>query len=110
MSTEPPISSETTTYNTEQPVNRNENSISKIQGNIIIGLLVIAIGLALWSDFKPSMKWEYKIESVPDSTFESGMSALGDEGWELVFARRASSGEGSSAVFSYEMVFKRPKR
>ena len=34
------------------------------------------------------------------------MSKLGDEGWELVFARRAS---GSDEKMSYEMIFKRAK-
>ncbi len=110
MSVEQLSSPETNTSYNESFVNHGENLMSKLQGNIIIGLLVIATLLGLWSNLKPSPKWEYKIEAVPDVAFESGMTTLGDEGWEAVSARRASSGEGKSAVFSYEIIFKRPKR
>jgi hypothetical protein len=51
-------------------------------------------------------KWEYKCESVPDTSFERGMNALGEDGWEVVAARRA---KGSDDDMSYEMVLKRPK-
>jgi len=53
-----------------------------------------------------SQQWEYKIEAVPDLTWDEGMSKIGNEGWELVFARRAN---GSDERMSYEMIFKRPK-
>ncbi|WP_375453090.1 hypothetical protein [uncultured Nostoc sp.] len=39
------------------------------------------------------MQYEYRIESFEDITFDTGISKLGDEGWELVFARRALTGE-----------------
>ncbi|MBT9585164.1 hypothetical protein IV102_17605 [bacterium] len=38
-------------------------------------------------------KWEYTIESVADLEFEAGMRKLGEEGWEIVFARRASGSD-----------------
>lgn len=53
-----------------------------------------------------SQQWEYKIESVPDLSWDEGMVKIGNEGWELVFARRAN---GSDERMSYEMIFKRPK-
>jgi len=53
-----------------------------------------------------SQQWEYKIESVPDLSWDEGMSKLGNEGWELLFARRAN---GSDDKMSYEMIFERPK-
>lgn len=53
-----------------------------------------------------AQQWEYKIESVPDLTWDEGMNKLGSEGWELLFARRAN---GSDEKMSYEMIFKRPK-
>ncbi len=34
------------------------------------------------------------------------MAKIGNDGWELVFARRAN---GSDERMSYEMIFKRPK-
>ncbi len=51
-------------------------------------------------------KWEYKCESVSDASFSSEMNTLGDEGWEVVAARRA---QGSDEVMKYEMILKRPK-
>ena len=53
-----------------------------------------------------AQQWEYKIESVPDLTWDEGMNKLGSEGWELLFPRRAN---GSDEKMSYEMIFKRPK-
>lgn len=53
-----------------------------------------------------SQEWEYKIESVPDLSWDEGMAKIGNDGWELVFARRAN---GSDERMSYEMIFKRPK-
>ena len=53
-----------------------------------------------------AQQWEYKIESVPNLTWDEGMNKLGNDGWELLFARRAN---GSDEKMSYEMIFKRPK-
>lgn len=110
MSLEQSPLSEANNFYSEPATNRGEGLMSKLQGNIIIALLAIAVILGLWTNLKPSPKWEYKIEAVPDLSFESSMTTLGDDGWELISARRASSGEGKSAVFSYEIIFKRPKR
>lgn len=73
--------------------------------------VIISVMIAFWSCTQPQpqkdIKWEYKITSVPDSKFTEDMNKLGDEGWELVFARRA---RGMGDEFSYEMIFKRPKK
>jgi hypothetical protein len=53
-------------------------------------------------------KWEYKIASLSDATFDAEVNLLGTEGWELVFARRARDGEGAAESVAYEMVFRRP--
>ena len=81
------------------------------QLNILILLIVLFFGFFAWSSLSSkakTVKWEYTIESIPDLEFESGMNKLGKQGWELVFARRAS-GETKSE-FSYEMIFKRPAK
>lgn len=62
-----------------------------------------------WNTFRVE-KWEYKIEAVNDLTFTADIDKLGAEGWELVFARRASAGAldtGTKPEFSYEMIFKK---
>jgi len=52
-------------------------------------------------------RWEYKLESPPDFIFEERMAKYGRDGWELVSARRATSGIAESGSASYEMIFKR---
>jgi hypothetical protein len=82
------------------------------QVSLIIFLLTVCTLLLAWNTFKPAQKWEYKIEAVPDIGFETRINNLGNEGWELVFARRASTGKelGDKTEFSYEMIFKRPAK
>lgn len=69
---------------------------------IAVAIVVLALGLTGCTE----TKWEYKIDSISDGTFKDQMEKIGEDGWELVFARRAlSDGRGI-----YEMIFKRPKK
>lgn len=52
-------------------------------------------------------RWEYMILSVPDEMFTQQLDRLGANGWEMVFARRASDGNTTHSTMSYEMIFKR---
>lgn len=49
-------------------------------------------------------EWEYKIAQPLDSLIESDLSDLGEEGWELVTARRAV---GKYTGANYECILKR---
>jgi hypothetical protein len=73
---------------------------------VIVSITIAFLGCTQAQPPK-DIKWEYKITSIPDANFTQDINKLGDEGWELVFARRASGGGGE---FSYEMIFKRPKK
>jgi len=84
-------------------------SISHNQGAIIIVLILVAIGAPFFGEFKKPPQWEYTIDSPSDERLGDEMAKMGDDGWELVFARRAVSGTGDFAVSNYEMIFKRPK-
>ena len=89
---------------------RPTSAISQLQGRVMIGLLaglLIAQIFGLTSTRTSTTEWEYAIESPSDSTFQLALDRLGGEGWELVFARRATSEFGSP---SYEMILKRPKK
>ncbi len=94
---------------------------SKTQGDLIMVLLMLLLAVSAYSAFGPvrtkaAIPWEYRIEAVPDESFAERTSSLGAQGWELVFARRATTSSVASVsreeepVFAYEMIFKRPRR
>jgi len=87
-----------------------ESHMSSTQANWVIVLLVVLIGLSgfntLGARLGVASGWEYRLDSPPDVLFQSELDKLGKEGWELVFARRAT---GSSKSASYEMIFRRPR-
>ena len=66
--------------------------------------IVLITSLSLFYSFNYQTKWEYTLESPDDYSLEREMNEFGDNGWELVFARRATSSYSSA---SYEMIFKR---
>ena len=89
----------------------SSDSVSRSYGLTVIGLLtamLIAQLFGLTSTKTSITHWEYTVESPSDVTLKKEFQRLGDEGWELVFARRASS--EYREVTSYEMIFKRPKQ
>ncbi len=49
-------------------------------------------------------RWEYMVTALPDPSFEKDSKTLGDAGWEIVTARRASN---ANDEFSYEVIAKR---
>ena len=83
--------------------------MSKVQAGWMIAFMVVIIGLlsfdAIGSGFGTTPKWEYKVSSPSDYSLDRELKELGWEGWELVFARRASSDTGGAV---YEMIFRRP--
>lgn len=78
---------------------------TEYQCTIIILLLFAIIGVWPFSHFKPISKWEYKIVSPSDAIFDTQVNKMGQEGWEIVSARRATSG----FTTGYELICKRPK-
>src|SRR5258708_7129671 len=57
-----------------------------------------------------AQRWEYLIGSIPDDEFRGQMDKLGNERWEMIFARRASDGSDYKPKMSYELIFKRTVR
>jgi hypothetical protein len=68
---------------------------------LVFGLA--AVGLPFF--FGAPDRWEYRIEAPSDLSLTDELDDLGREGWEVVSARRATSGSGYGA--SYEMILKR---
>ncbi|NJO63038.1 MAG: hypothetical protein HC836_33910 [Richelia sp. RM2_1_2] len=72
----------------------------------IVGILVLNL---LWQPQTKNVQYEYKIDSFSDVLFDTSINQLGDEGWELVFARRALTGGEYSREGIYECIFRRVK-
>lgn len=75
---------------------------------VFLGMLVVMglVGFVKPGGVLAKQKWEYKIESVNDDAFALHMRRLGEDGWDLAFARRASDGRDN---MMYECIFKRAK-
>ena len=88
------------------------SGISQIQAVIIILLLagILVAPFLHTVPISPPPAWEYRIETIRDVGFTRQMNEIGAEGWEVVFARRASDGSEYHPTFSYEVIFKRPKQ
>lgn len=74
----------------------------------LVGILLVLLSNAILGQKLQPVVWEYKIESINDLVFSSTMNRLGEDGWDLVFARRAKDSTIDS--FSYECIFKRPRK
>ena len=73
-------------------------------------LLAVFLGLGFVVFFGPfdllgPTKWEYDIQAPKDASIVRDLNKLGQQGWEVVSARRATDA-GSSAA-SYEVILKR---
>ncbi len=86
--------------------------MSRIHFGVITALLAVLVILQLAPIVMPDRtgpSWDYRIESIKDIEFVKEMNRIGNAGWELVFARRALSGEGLEREGIYEVMFKRPR-
>ena len=88
----------------------DSHSMTRNQGSFIIALLCIGLGLPFWSFSRPIPRFEYLVAAPGDTLFEVEMNALGKQGWEIVSARRATSGSEYSRSASYEVILNRPIR
>lgn len=66
----------------------------------------VAVAAPVRVNIQP-VKYDYMVDSIPDLEWSSKGQALGQEGWEMVFARRASDGNGDML---YECIFQRQSR
>ena len=84
------------------------NKLGKIFLLLVVQLLIIGIiQFASLMHSVTARKWDYRLVAPSDYLFEGTMKDLGNEGWELVNARRATSKHKNGA--SYEMIFKKKK-
>jgi hypothetical protein len=74
----------------------------------VVLLAGIAALLAVQTFDHPPDIWSYAVLTPKDEDLMEDLNKAGALGWEVVFARRATRGEGaSSSTFSYEMILKR---
>ena len=74
----------------------------------LLGLLMLLGFNTLAGQKTQAVVYEYKIDSIPDTSFTETMNQTGNDRWELVFARRAK--DSDTDKFSYECIFKRVKK
>lgn len=86
-----------------------EQSPTRGQMSRLLGMVLILglAGIALPFLFGGLDRWEYRIESPDDLKITLELDRLGGEGWEVVAARRATSGSGYSSSAAYELILKR---
>ena len=73
---------------------------------LVVGLLALPFFYPTQTQDSPRQRWESRIESVPDLLFTDAMNTQGEDGWELIFARRARDSVTDS--FSYEVILQTP--
>jgi hypothetical protein len=82
-----------------------------VQGTVSTLALLGILGVLLTNSFAgqkvQTVSYEYRIEAIPDLLFDETMNELGEDGWELVVARRAQN--SITDEFSYECIFKKVK-
>lgn len=71
----------------------------------IVILLALILIMQIATFAKPISSYEYRIVGIKDERFDEEMKNYGNKGWELVFARRATSDNDPL----YEVIFKRVK-
>ena len=65
---------------------------------VIAGIIICCM-----ADLAGAVDWVYKVEFVRDAAFSTRVNKIGADGWELVFARRATDDD----EYGYEMIFKK---
>ena len=85
--------------------------MQKLGISIVIVLLAILVAFDTLEFTKKSdaiyqSVFDYNIVYVKDAAVEDDMKTMGNEGWEIVNARRASDGEDN---WGYECIIKRTR-
>ena len=89
---------------------RSESRAISARLNVIALLLVLillVLGGQMFLNRALPEQWQYTIAAPKDEELKTVTDKLGANGWELVFARRASDGDPRNPKMSYEMIFKK---
>jgi hypothetical protein len=105
-----PSSSPDPALQSERPQRPRPNALGFLwASSFLLGALLTA-SIVGW--FMPQRiartQWEYRIVSIEDTDFNAALVDLGQEGWELAYARRAIAEEGEVEYSLYEVILKRP--
>ena len=97
--------------------------MTKSQAVVMLAILGGQLGLAFSVSLRsappvvapvvagPAARWGYRIEVIPDLSFDATMAAIGAQGWSVVSARRANSaGLNAPMVMAYEVIFQKDLR
>jgi hypothetical protein len=93
------------------PPDSASSSASSLKMLVVLNVLLLAAigvlaGFEVFRALSPTTAWQYTIDSPSDDALMGRLQEMGGAGWEMVFARRATSSAGGGP--SYEMIFRRP--
>jgi len=74
---------------------------------VLIAVAVFVAGLQIFQAITRAWsvtRYEYTIVGPPDEELAAQLQTLGQAGWELISARRATNGAGERATAKYEMI------
>lgn len=93
--------------NDQQMPEQSNNALRILLFFAVLLLAGIALLLALQTYNHPPDTWSYAIIAPKDEDLIKELNKAGALGWEVVSARRATSGEGTLSTASYELILKR---
>jgi hypothetical protein len=74
---------------------------------VLLALLLIAVCGIGWINRPLPDSWVYMVAVPRDAELLNQLDKYGADGWELVYARRASDGDRYSPTMSYEVILKK---
>ena len=94
------------------PVGRNR-AVSAFEGVTVLLLLALLLSVTVgpWATdvLLGPRRWAYGIEFVRDQAAAAQLANIGQSGWEIVSARRASTDAATgSGAWGYELILRRP--
>ena len=102
---EPKKTKKTNRVSTPKTSSNGSHSNLEMLRTVLLAIVTVLVALSWLTS--PTPKWEYKVEAIPDLEWSTKANRLGKAGWEIVTARRATSGSSYNTKVAYECIFKR---
>lgn len=95
--------------NRSEPILETLSKIAPLTNAVLLFFILVILGINVFRPEKTeTLLWEYEVIGIDDYEFDTVINEMGQQGWDIAFARRALSGEGRYSKGLYEVIFKRP--